>query len=62
MLGTLPAVTWDEIIVGHQPKNISGACTLFLLRGSEIVCTVVGRHSTDLDHVKQIGKGSSTPR
>ena len=36
--------------VGHLPKKISRVCSLFLLRGGSITCTVVGgrRYSSDL--------------
>ena len=44
------AVLKDGSIVGHLPKRISRVCSLFLLRGWSILCTVVGgrRYSSDL--------------
>ena len=44
------AVLKDGSIVGHLPKRISRVCSLFLLRGGSILCTVVGgrRYSSDL--------------
>lgn len=44
------AVVKDGTIVGHLPKRISRVCSLFLLRGGNILCTVVGgrRYSSDL--------------
>ena len=44
------AVIKDGTIVGHLPKRVSRVCSLFLLRGGSIFCTVVGgRHySSDL--------------
>ena len=44
------AVVKEETVVGHLPKRISRVCSLFLLRGGTILCTVVGgrRYSADL--------------
>lgn len=44
------AVKQAGIIVGHLPKKISRVCSLFLLRGGEILCMVTGsrRYSHDL--------------
>ena len=44
------AVIRDGVIVGHLPQKISRVCSLFLLRGGSINCTVIGgrRYSADL--------------
>ena len=44
------AVYSDDNLVGHLPKKISIACSLFLRHGGQISCWVTGRrrHSTDL--------------
>ena len=44
------AVLKDGTTIGHLPKRISRDCSLFLLRGGSILCTVVGtrRYSSDL--------------
>ena len=44
------AVIKEGTIVGHLPKRISRVCSLFLLRGGSIMCTVVGsrQYSSDL--------------
>ena len=44
------AVKKDGIIIGHLPRKISRACSLFLRRGSEITCRVTGhrRYSANL--------------
>ena len=44
------AVVKDGLTVGHLPKRISRTCSLFLLRGGTILCTIEGsrRHSHDL--------------
>ena len=44
------SVTKDGTIVGHLPRRISCACTLFMRRGGTIGCQVTGRrkYSTDL--------------
>ena len=40
----------DGTIIGHLPRAISRACSLFLRRGNSITCRVTGhrRHSADL--------------
>lgn len=42
--------TGSAAIVGHVPRIISAACSMFLLRGGSIECTVIGarRYSADL--------------
>ena len=42
------AVMKDGAVVGHLPKRISRACSLFLLRGGSTLCTVVGGDATHL--------------
>ena len=44
------AVTREDIVVGHLPRNISTPCHLFLRRGGNIACVVNGarRFSADL--------------
>ena len=44
------AVTREDIVVGHLPRNISTPCHLFLRKGGVILCVVNGarRHSADL--------------
>ena len=44
------AVKKNEILIGHLPRKISRACSLFLRRGNEITCFVTGyrRYSADL--------------
>ena len=44
------AVKKDGTIIGHLPRAISQACSLFLRRGNSISCRVAGhkRHSVDL--------------
>ena len=46
------AIKKDGIIIGHIPRKISRACSLFLRRGNEITCCVTGhrRYSVDLPH------------
>ena len=42
-----------KIIIGHMPRKISQACSLFLRRGNEITCCVTGhtrRYSVNLPH------------
>ena len=36
------AVTREDIVVGHLPRNISTPCHLFLRKGGIILCTVTG--------------------
>ena len=38
------------VIVGHLPKKISRLCSMFILRGGDIIATVTGRrqYSSDL--------------
>lgn len=44
------AVKKDGTIIGHLPRTISRACSLFLRRGNSISCCVTGhrRYSADL--------------
>ena len=44
------AVRKDGTIIGHLPRAISRACSLFLRRGNSITCRVTGhrRYSADL--------------
>ena len=44
------AIKKDRIIIGHLPCKISRPCSLFLRRGNEITCRVIGhrRYSVDL--------------
>ena len=44
------AVRKDDNVVGHVPRRISAACSLFIQKGGRIVCTVRGsrRYSADL--------------
>ena len=44
------AIKEDGIIIGHLPRKISRACSLFLRRENEITCRVTGhrRYSVDL--------------
>ena len=44
------AVKRAGVTVGHLPPKISRVCSLFLRRGGNIMCTVVGvkRYSSDL--------------
>ena len=45
------AVTRSRVTVGHLPRKISSACSLFLRCGGEISCIVTGtrRYSSDLE-------------
>ena len=47
------AVRKDGTIIGHLPRAISWACSLFLRRGNSITCRVTGhrRYSADLPQV-----------
>ena len=44
------AVKKDGVIIGHLPRTISRACSLFLRRGSSITCRITAhrRYSADL--------------
>ena len=44
------AIKKDRTIIGHLPRAISRACSLFLRRGNSITCRVTGhrRYSADL--------------
>ena len=46
------AVKRDGVIVGHLPQKIPQVCSLFLLRGESINCTVVGRRRYSADLVQ----------
>ena len=43
------AVTRRNIIVGHAPRNISAACSLFLRRTGRIHCTISGARCFSAD-------------
>lgn len=43
------AVINHGTVVGHLPKKISRICSLFLMRGGSILCTVVGSRNYSAD-------------
>ena len=44
------AVMKEDNVVGHVPRHISAACSLFIQKGGRILCTVqaLRRYSVDL--------------
>ena len=44
------AVIKSGVVIGHLPRKISRACSIFLRRGGSLHCTVIGgrRYSYDL--------------